>query len=64
MAMRIWRSLIVALPLSLALWAGIFAGARAAVPADERHAVKAYTHAAIAVLRHHAYRALSTIHNA
>lgn len=56
--MHLTRALTFALPLSLALWAGLFVVARDTMPASYRHAIKADAHYALAHVRHGMRQAL------
>lgn len=46
------RALVFALPISLALWAGIYAAVHAATPDEYRHAIKSDLHRALAEAKH------------
>jgi len=46
------RGLKLAIPLSLALWGGLYVVARGAVSPDYRHGLKAQAHHVLVVSRH------------
>jgi hypothetical protein len=58
------RGLILALPLSLALWGAMYVTARGVVSPDYRHGLKTRAHHVLAVARHDASRALAPQHRA
>ena len=58
------RGLKFAIPLSLALWLGMYVVARGAVSPDYRHGLKAQAHHVLAVARRDMLRPLALRHSA